>query len=295
VVLAEITGVSGMAIIKAILAGSRDPAHLASLADIRVKKSREEIEAALQGSWRAELLYELKVSLQFYTIFRASLGECDHEIETILKEHQPSVPQGHTDDKDLVEKKKKKAVRKNIPSFDLSSIAYRYFNTDLFAIAGVSNSTVLCLLTTLGTDIKKFPTAKSFASWLRLTPNNKVSGGKVISSKSRGAKNEVAHALRHAANAIGNLKEHELCSFFKRVAFKKGRIAAITATARKLATIIWNMITKAQPYQRAKVEVNTQKQRLNKIRSLQHQVYRLDLTENEIKRLLSMASPSATS
>ena len=100
----------------------------------------------------------------------------------------------------------------------------------------------------MGKDLHRFPSGKSFASWLRLVPNNKISGGRVISRHAPSGKSYLAIALRQAANSIGKQKEHELTPFFKRIAFKKGRIAAITATARKLAVIIWNMITKAEPY-----------------------------------------------
>ena len=105
-------------------------------------------------------------------------------------------------------------------------------------MSGINYNTVLCLLTSLGHDIHNFPNAKSFACWLGLVPNNKVSGGKVISTRRPSGRNHIAKALRHAANSIGNQKDHELTPSFKRIAFKKGRIAAIIATGRKLAVII---------------------------------------------------------
>jgi transposase len=117
------------------------------------------------------------------------------------------------------------------------------------------------MVTSLGHDIHKFPTAKSFACWLGLVPNNKISGGKVIGNRTPSGKNHIAKALRQAANSIGNQKEHELTPFFKRIAFKKGRLAAIIATARKLAVIIWNMIIKAEPYQKNRVELSSEKQK----------------------------------
>ncbi len=130
-----------------------------------------------------------------------------------------------------------------MPAFNVSQIALSYFQTDLFAISGISHSTVLCLMTTLGKDIHKFASAKSFASWLRLVPNNKISGGRILSHRTPSGKSYIASALRQAANSIGNQKDHELSPFFKRIAYKKGRVAAITATARKLAVIIWHMLT----------------------------------------------------
>ena len=121
---------------------------------------------------------------------------------------------------------------------------------DLLSIVGVSNSTVLTLISEVGLEgIQKFPTAKQFASWLRLSPNNKISGGKVLSHKIPKGSNRLKIALRNAANAIGNLKDSTpLRDFFHRINFRKGRVSAISATARKLAVIIWNMVVKKVPY-----------------------------------------------
>ena len=116
-------------------------------------------------------------------------------------------------------------------------------------IEGLSHATILSLMSEVGPDgFKKFETAKQFASWLRLAPNNKISGGKVLSNKIPKGSNRLKIALRNAANAIGNLKDTHLSDFFKRVAYRRGRTAAVSATARKLAVIIWNMISKRLPY-----------------------------------------------
>src|SRR5690606_18402260 len=140
--------------------------------------------------------------------------------------------------------------------------------TDLFQIPGVSFTTVLSLLCNMGNDIQRFSSAKSFASWLRLTPNNKISGGKIISSRTPKGKNTIANSLRQAANSIGNLKEHPLTPFFKRIAFRKGRASAITATARKLAVIIWNMIIKKQPYYAFDNEIVNKKRKNAQIKNI---------------------------
>lgn len=124
----------------------------------------------------------------------------------------------------------------------------RLFGVDLFSIDCVSMNTVLTLIAEIGQDIYKFKTAKQFASYLRLAPNNRISGGKLISSRTPKGANRFALCLRNAANTIDKKKGTVLCSFFKRIAYKKGRGAAITATARKLSVIIWNMIVKKQAY-----------------------------------------------
>lgn len=117
------------------------------------------------------------------------------------------------------------------------------------AIEGVGHATILTIMSEIGPDgFNKFKTAKQFASWLRLSPNNKISGGKVLSNKVPKGSNRLKIALRNAANAVGNLKDTHLSDFFRKIAFKKGRVAAVSATARKLGVIIWNMVTKKVPY-----------------------------------------------
>jgi transposase len=141
-------------------------------------------------------------------------------------------------------------VNKNAPAFDLNQLAFQYFGgIDFMAIEGVSHATILTLISEVGPDgFKKFPTAKHFTSWLRLAPNNKISGGRVLSHRIPKGSNRLKTALRNSANAIGNLKDTHLSDFFKKVAFRKGRQAAVSATARKLAVILWNMMVKKCPY-----------------------------------------------
>ena len=141
----------------------------------------------------------------------------------------------------------------------------------------------------MGHDLHKFPSAKSFSSWLRLVPNNKISGGQIISNKTPRGKNLIATALRQAANSIGNQKDHELTPFFKRIAFKKGRIAAITATARKIAVIIWNMVTKVEPYKKT-LSVNSDKHKANQLKQIEKRIGLMQLTQDELKRLFSRTS-----
>lgn len=132
---------------------------------------------------------------------------------------------------------------------DLNLLSYQFFGgVDLLAIEGVSYSTVLTLMSEIGLGIFKFESSKQFTSWLRLAPNNKISGGKVLSNKIPKGSNRLKVALRNAANVVGNLKDTALSNFFQRISFRKGRTSAISATARKLAVIIWNMVTKKEAY-----------------------------------------------
>lgn len=290
VAIRDITGKSGLAIIEAILSGSRDPQYLASLVDCRMKKSKQEIADSLHGWWRDELLFELKAALDFYKVYQKALHDCDQVIEEALLKYAPIDSISKVEEKMLKENKKK--TNKHIPEFNVSSIAWQYFRTDLFAISGISYNTVLCLLTTMGKDIHKFPSAKSFASWLRLVPNNKISGGQIISHRTASGKSYLASALRQAANSIGNQKNHELTPFFRRIAYKKGRIAAVTATARKLAVIIWNMITKAEPYKKIQLKESNQKTRAVGLRQVQRRIDALNLTQDELTMIFSKSSLS---
>ena len=154
------------------------------------------------------------------------------------------------------------------------------------AIEGMSYSTVLALISEVGVDgIKKFPTAKHFASWLRLAPNNKISGGKVLSSKIPKGSNRLKISLRNAANAIGNLKDSTpLSDFFKRINFRKGRVSAISATARKLAVIIWNMVVKGVPYHNPEEYLfRDQKKKLGLLKRIQKQITKFELERTDFQ------------
>ncbi len=279
VVLNDITGKSGRAITEAIINGQRDCKILADLVDRRVKKSKAEIAQSLQGNWREDLLFEIKECLSLYDIYHSKLMQCDEALNQVLISAESYRSSALTS-------KTKKTRSKHTPAFDVQKIACSLYGTDLFDIAAISYNTVLCLLTHISRkDFDRFPTVKHFTSWLRLAPDTKKTGGKVISSRTPKGKNAIALALRQAANSIGNMKGHALCSFFKRIAYKKGRGAAITATARKLAVIIYKMITTQQAYQPADTTVIELKQKQQRIKNLTSQLKKLNLNKNELEGL----------
>lgn len=152
------------------------------------------------------------------------------------------------------------------------------------AIEGVSHSTILTLISEVGPDgFSKFPTAKHFTSWLRLAPNNKISGGKVLSHRIPKGSNRLKVALRNSANAIGNLKDTHLSDFFRRVAFRKGRQSAVSATARKLAVIIWNMASKKISYQPQKEYLFLdQKRQLKIVKRIRKQIAKFDFKPEQL-------------
>lgn len=293
VAIRDLTGKSGRAILDAILAGHRDPDYLASLAHFRVKKTPQEIAAALQGNWRDDLLYELRSCLKFYDAYKKEIVACDQQIQTILLNFFPEKELLALENK-VPDKTVRKQINRNSPSFNVRHLAFAHLKTDLFQIPGVSHSTVLCLLCNMGNDIKRFSSAKRFASWLRLVPNNKLSGGRIISSKTPKGKNAIALALRQAANSIGNQKEGPLTPFFKRIAYRKGRNAAITATARKLAIIIWNMVTKTQSFLQPNTELLLERRKNAQVKNIKMRLFRLNLTDSEITALFEKTSFPST-
>lgn len=278
VVINDITGKTGIAIIEAILAGERNGKTLSQLADRRVKKSKEEIAQALEGHWDDELLYELIDCYELYNTFQTKIKACETKLETLLEEFTEDVA---IDLELKLAKKQKKG--KNQPKFDLHTLSYKFYGVDLFAIESISSSTVLTLICEIGHGIYKFPTAKAFASFLRLAPNNKVSGGKVISSRTPKGSNKLALALRNAANTIDRTKDGALTRFFKRKAYQKGRGAAITATARKLAVIIWNMIVKKEAYQPIDTEFYQELIKQKTIANIKKQMLKMGIQTQEIE------------
>jgi len=249
VVVKDICGLTGLLIIRAICNGETNPQQLAALRHGNCRKSEEEIAKALQSNGRKDYLFALRQELDTYDHLQKKIQQCDEEIEKMLDQiinSDDNKRQHH------IEPKPHKRINKNTPgNIDLNLKSYQMFEgADLLAIEGVSFSTVLALMSEVGVEgIRKFPSAKHFCSWLRLAPNNKISGGKVLSSKVPKGSNRLKIALRNAANAIGNLKESTpLRDFFQRINFRKGRVSAISATARKLAVIIWNMVVKGTPY-----------------------------------------------
>jgi len=249
VAISDIVGVSGIRIIKAILEGETSGEKLAQYCDNRVKKSKEEIADAMQGKINPELLHELSDCFDIYLFLQEKIKNNSQKINKVLQEQVKEIVLPED-----IKLAKKKRSRKKEVQLDVQTHCCKIFGVDLFAIECISEGTVASFLAEVGTDIYKFKTAKQFVSWLRLAPNNKISGGKILSSRTPKGKNKFALTLRNAANSIDRKKDGHLMLFFKRIAYKKGRGAAITATARKIAVIIWNMIVKKTEY----IAVNTQ-------------------------------------
>ncbi|WP_299762479.1 IS110 family transposase [uncultured Pontibacter sp.] len=283
VVVRDVTGQTGMAIIEAVCQGETDPERLACFRHGNCRKSAQEIARALHGNGRRDLLFALTQELELYKVLQNKIASCDAAIEQLLRE-QVGVDERKRELK--TDPKPYKRVNKNAPQqMDLNQLAFQYFGgVDLLQIEGVSHSTVLTLMSELGAEgIRKFPTAKQFCNWLKLCPNTKVSGGRVLSSHIPKGSNRIKIALRQAANAIGNLKETHLSDFFKRVGFRKGRQAAVSATARKLAVIIWKMLTQLMPYNPpSQYLFLDEKRKLKLVQRIKKNIAKLDLKPEEL-------------
>lgn len=279
IVLNDITGVSGQAIIRAIIAGETDPRVLAALADWRVKTSKEEIARALSYNGRKDYMYELKDSFDLYQSYMKRIEACDKKIEELMRSQILKHNKPQTSPPPLEKKKKQ---NKNSPKIPLDELSWQWNGeVDLMCIKGVSHSTVLTIDSEVGLSIGKFPSAKDWCSWLRLSPNNRKTGGKIISSHVPKGSNRLAAALRHAAESIGKQKDAPLYPFFQRILHRKGRCAAIVATARKLAVIIWNMLYKKEkykPYDTTKIESQIRDKQIKKINKLM-QVFDIKTSE----------------
>jgi transposase len=283
VVVNDICGLTGLLIIRAICDGETNPQKLASLRHGNCRKSEKEIALALQSNGRKDYLFALKQELENYDHLQNKIAECDKMIAEMLDE---IIDEDDQKKQYYLDSKPHKRINKNTPkNIDLNLKSYQMFEgTDLLAIEGMSYSTVLSLMSEVGVEgIRKFSSAKHFCSWLRLAPNNKISGGKVLSSKIPKGSNRLKIALRNAANAIGNLKESTpLRDFFHRINFRKGRVSAVSATARKLAVIIWNMVVKGVAYVNPEGYLYLdQKRKLAVQKRIQNQITKFGLTSGD--------------
>ena len=283
IVVNDICGLTGMAIITDICQGNLDPEKLSDHRHGNCRKSKEEIAKALKGNNREDYLFGLKQELESYQFYQKKIAECDKQIGAFLKQQINTDPEKK---KLKTTDKAHKRINKNaIKGIDLNQAAYQYFGgVDLMSIEGMSHATILSIISEIGPEgFHKFETAKHFTSWLRLAPNNKVSGGKLLSSKTPKGSNRLKIALRNAANAIGNLKDTHLSNFFNRVCYRKGRTVAVSATARKLAVILWNMVVKNMPYKPPTDYLFLdEKRKLGLVKRIRKQITKFELTNQDL-------------
>jgi len=241
-VLGDITGVTGLRIIEAILAGERDAKALAKLRDRRCKQTAEAMAIALEGRYRPEHLCELKLSLDLWRAYQKAIAEVDESIAAHLKtmRRESELPA-------LAVKKRVRGRKPHDPGFDVREALYRATGVDLTAIEGIDALHALTLVSELGSDFTKWPSVKQFTSWLGLCPNFKQTGGKVKSSRTRRGKGRAAHAFRLAAWSLMRSKG-ALGAYLRRQRGRLGAPKAITATAHKLARIVYHLMRYGEAY-----------------------------------------------
>ncbi len=238
-VISDVVGETGQKILRAILAGERDGHVLAEMKNTRIRAGVDEIAKSLQGNWRAEHLFALRQAMDAFDFVGTQLTECDREIEQQLQRlqtHEGEPARG-----------KQRSRARTAPKFDLRTQLFRMCGVDLTRIDGIDVTTALAVISETGVDMSRFPSAAHFASWLGLCPGTRITGGKVMSGKTKRCANHAAQALRLAAAAL-RASQSSLGAYFRRMCSRMDKPKAITATAHKLARLIYTMLTKGEEY-----------------------------------------------
>ena len=238
-VISDVAGTTGQRIVRAIVAGERDPHTLAAYRDARIRASEDEIAASLLGNWRDEHLFALKQALAAFDFCAAQLAECDGEVEramALLHAHEGTPESG-----------KRRSRPRNAPKFDVREHLFKICGVDLTRIDGIEVTTAMTVISEIGTDMGRFPTVKHFTSWLGLCPGTKISGGKVLGAASKRSVNRATQALKLAAAALRS-SQSALGAYYRRMCARMDKGKAVTAAAHKLARLIYLMLTKGEEY-----------------------------------------------
>jgi transposase len=268
----DVTGVTGMRIIRAIIAGERSPQVLATFRDGRCAASEETLKAALTGHYRAEHVFALKQAVELYEVHQFKIADCDAEIERTLKALSATKP---TPEVPLPARRHGKG--RNQPTFDVRGALYQLLGADLSQIHGLGPYSILRLVAECGDDMSRWPTAKHFTSWLCLAPANKISGGRVLSAATRRSSNRAATLLRIAAVNVGRTHT-ALGAFYRRLATRVGKAKAVTATARKLAVLFYNALRHGMAYVDPGIEAYETRYRHRVVQQLKRRAKSLGFT-----------------
>jgi transposase len=272
-VLTDLSGVSGMKIIGAILEGERDPWALAALARPEVKATPEDIAKSLEGNWREELLFVLKQEVELYRFYQQKIMDCDRQLRQHLESLKSTVD---LQAQPLGPKPKGKTRSRNAPQFDLRTELYRITGIDWTQINGMDVLTAQTVIAETGADLSAFPSEKQFASWLGLCPTNEQSGGKILNRRTRKVVNRATGAFRNAAVTLIRSQSY-LGAQYRRLRTRLGAPKAITAMARKLACLFYRLIKRGQQYVDKGTEYYEAKYREQQIRSLAKRAQKLGL------------------
>jgi transposase len=267
VVISDITGATGLRILRDIVNGQTDPRHLAQHRDTRCRASEAEIAAALTGHYRPEQLFVLGQNLELYDAFQRQIESCDTQIEGHLKTLAASTA---TPETPLPAARSRRKARSNEPRFDVRTPLHQLTGADLSRIDGIGPYNALRLISEIGTDMSRWPTESHFASWTTLAPHNKISGGRLLSSRTPPSANRTAAILRVAAMSLGRTQT-ALGAFYRRLAYRIGKAKAITATARKLAVLVYRTLKGELVYEDPGSATYDARQRKSVVRRLRQQ------------------------
>ncbi|HEX2948269.1 MAG TPA: IS110 family transposase [Armatimonadota bacterium] len=244
--VSDITGVSGLTILRAIAQGETDPTQLAAHAETRLKCSREDLIKALTGQYRPEHVFAMRQALERYDFYATQLAACEAEVETLLQALAPARSQAPVAS-EASRPRRRQPKSKGEPAFDLQDDLTRLYGVDLTAIQGLGSLHLMTILSEVGTDLTKWPSEKHFASWLGLAPNHKITGGKILGRQTRHVVNRGAEALRMAAFSLSH-SHSALGAYYRRMKAQLGAPKAITAVAHKLAVLVYRLVTQGREY-----------------------------------------------
>lgn len=274
-VISDILGKTGMAMVKAIIAGERNPEILCKLCDPRIKASREDILKSLEGIWKDEYVFMLEQAVESYEFLQKQVKSCEEKIQQQLLKQVALLKNGDITGLEETPKKKSKAkAKKNQFDFSLLPYLIALAGVDLCKIPGISQVTALEFIAEVGLDMTKWKSSKHFAAWLNLTPNTKISGGKIISSKMMKKHNKAGQILRQAASTLISNKT-AIGDYHRSMQARLGGKGAALATAHKLARIIYTMLLKQTEYNPGRIIENHEKLKEEKIKKLEKQINRL--------------------
>jgi transposase len=272
-VISDLSGVTGMAILQAILKGERDRYKLAALADVRIQATREEIARSLEGNWRQELLFILQQELDLYHIYQQQIAECD----TALHAHLQTLEDKAKPDSKLPPPQANKKAGSNAPTtFNLRGELYRISGTDLTQIDGINVMNAQTIIAEVAVDMSRFPSEAHFASFLGLCPDNRITGGKVLRRGTKRVENRAATALRMAATSLWRSTTY-LGAKFRRLRARLGAPKAITAMAHMLARLVYRMLRYGEQYVDKGMKYFEDKYRQHQILSIQKKANDLGL------------------
>jgi transposase len=272
-VISDLLGKTGMKIVKAIISGEKDPQILCTLCDPRIKASQEEIIKSLEGLWKEEYLFMLEQAVENYEFHQKQIKRCEEKIQQQLLKQVAIIKEGDITCLEKTRKKKSKA-KKNQFDFAVSPYLIAIAGVNLCKIPGISDVTALEFISEVGVDMSKWQSAKHFAAWLNLTPNTKISGGKIISSKMMKKNNKAGQYLRQAASCLSTNKT-PIGDYYRRMRARLGGRGAALSTAHKLSRIIYSMLLKKTEYNPGMLIENQEKLREEKIKNLEKQLSRL--------------------